>query len=286
MGRFNFRIFLLLIAISSSGCSSLLYAPLKRVKVYEPSKIGLHEEEIWIDSLDQNRLHGWYFKNKENKPAKAILLFFHGNGENLSTHFASLAWILDYGYDYIIFDYRGYGFSDDMPLYPEATVRDGISALRYTKNRFKDTPLVVFGQSLGGAVALRALYEVRNEIGVHLLVIDSSFLSYQKVSRRVLSHHALTWLFQPLAWLVIRDGWSPLNKTKDLPPWPKLVLHGDKDQIVDFDLGKELFDELSDPKEFWQIKDGLHTDAFWRHRGEYREKFLIKLESLFAKKNS
>src|SRR4051812_3784255 len=102
-------------ALSCTGCSSLLYQP-SREQIYEPTKLGLEQpEDRFFPSTDGTLLHAWYFRSDPKKQPKALIAFFHGNGENLSTHFASLAWILPFGYDFMIFDYRGYGRSQGDP---------------------------------------------------------------------------------------------------------------------------------------------------------------------------
>jgi fermentation-respiration switch protein FrsA (DUF1100 family) len=199
----------------------------------------------------------------------------------MSSHFASLAWILQYGYDYLIFDYRGYWKTEGKPS-PENTVKDGITVLKYARDHAPGTPLVIFAQSLGGAIALRSYIDAKNEIPARLVVIDSSFASYKSVGRDVLSRSWLTWIFQPLASVLLSDQWAPGKRVREVSPTPLLVMHGDLDQVISFKQGEKLFEAAAEPKEFWKIEGGYHTDAFWRHKGIYRQRFLEKLESMFG----
>ena len=264
----------------------MLYQPLDQ-QVYDPEKGGFRYEDVTFQAADGVALHGWYFKSTVQKEPKALLVFFHGNGENMSTHFVTLSWLLDYGYDFFIFDYRGYGSSQGDPT-PEGTVKDGIAAINYAGTRALKSqtkyPLVVFAQSLGGAVALRSLIDMKkapgNTVWPKLIVVDSSFLSYKAAARAVLAHSWITWILQPFTYLVLSDEWAPGDAVKSLAPTPLVVMHGDKDQLVDYSLGLDLFDKAGEPKEFWKIEGGKHIDSFWRHGDVYRTKLLNRLKDL------
>ena len=52
---------------------------------------------------------GWYFKQPKGKVVKARLLFFPGNAENVSSHFVSLYWLLEHGYEFLLYAYRDFG---------------------------------------------------------------------------------------------------------------------------------------------------------------------------------
>lgn len=269
----------LIAAYFTLGCSSLLYYPTRYEHVYR-NRMPIKPEDVAFTSEDGTKLHGWYFKAKSEKPKNCSILFFHGNAQNLSTHFFALYSAPNRGYDYFIFDYRGYGHSDELAPSPETTVRDGKAALRWLKARHPERPIVVFGQSLGGAVALRTVIEMKDEIAPKAVYVDSTFSSYRAVGRNVLSKSWITWLFQPLAYLLLRDRWAPERELDRLPPIPLVVIHGDKDPTVDYSMGERLFAKASEPKEFWRIPGGQHTDFMWRDGGAHAEKFYASLDAI------
>ncbi len=268
-----------------SGCSTLLYFP-TREQHYDPNRAGLRWEDVEFKSQDGTRLGGWYFHHKDPKlkTPKATLVFFHGNGENRTSHFTTLVWLLDEGYDFFIFDYRGYGNSEGTPD-PKGTVEDGMAAIRWAhqnklNHKTPDVPLVVFAQSLGGAVALRSLIELKKEVPIAWIVVDSSFQSYQWAGMSVLSQSIVGSLFQPFSFLALSDEWAPGDRIKELAPTPILIMHGDQDQMIHYRLGERLFITAGEPKEFLRIEGGYHTDAFWRHQGKYKKIFLEKLSAI------
>lgn len=252
------------------GCSSLLYYP-SGASFTNPLKLQHKPESVFFRSEDGTRLHGWYFRSP-TRPAKATLLFFHGNAQNLSAHFYSLYWALDKGFDFFIFDYRGYGISEGEPT-PEGTVRDGRAALAWI-NEHKDpaSKLIIFGQSLGGIIALKVACE--SPTAFDKIVVDSTFHSYRSIGRKVLTRSWITWPFQWLGWLLMSDSESPKDCIEKISPKPILIVHGTNDRVVEYEFGEKVFQLAEEPKEFWRVEEGGHTDFLFRNGFEYQERFV------------
>jgi fermentation-respiration switch protein FrsA (DUF1100 family) len=267
---------LLCCILALSGCSSLLYFP-TRIEHVDRKKMPVQPIDINFPSEDGTNLHAWQFHAVKGESSKCVILDFHGNGQNLSTHFFSLYWVLEHGLDYMIFDYHGYGSSEGKPS-PKATVEDGHAALRKIHQLYPDKKIVVLAQSLGGAVGVRSVVDIKNEVPVILVFADSTFDSYRTAARTVLSHHWLTWLFQPIGWLVMSDTYAPGNDVAKLSPIPLVVIHGDQDTEVDISNGHDLFDRAASPKEFWEVPGGHHIDALYRP--EIQQRFLDKIDSV------
>lgn len=263
----------------SVSCSSLLYYPSKNLFV-DPQSLHLEPEEIWIESTNNAKLFAWYFHTRKEK-AKAIIVYFHGNAENISSHYLNLVWTLEKGYDLFTFDYRGYGRSSDTQATPENTLEDGIRAVRWVHKKNPDLPIILIGQSLGGAIALRTAIELKNEIPFQLIIADSTFISYKKAGQYVLSKTWITWPFQWLSYLVLSDEYAPRERISEISPIPLLIIHGTNDQVISFELGEEIFLKASEPKEFWRIKNGSHIDVF--SRIEYQKKIMEKINATAKK---
>jgi fermentation-respiration switch protein FrsA (DUF1100 family) len=269
-------LFTALAAFSLSACSSLLYYPTRGLH-FPPARFGLAPEEVNLTSADGTKLFGWLFRHHGKGAARGAILLYHGNGENLSSHYITMIWTLSHGYDLFTFDYRGYGLSEGKPD-PAGTVADGEAALRWLRARYPRTPIVLYGQSLGGAVALRNAIDLKGEVRPAALVADSTFASYRAVARRVLARGWLTWAFQWLPWLVLSDRYAPDGEIDRIAPVPLLVLHAESDEVVPFRCGEEIFGQAKDPREFWKIPGGGHTDVYLRHGDIYQKKFLAWLE--------
>lgn len=275
------RSLLLLLVPILSGCSSILFQPSPYL-YYDPAKLNLRFDEVHFPSLDGTSLYGWYFHHQgPNVTPKGVIFFAHGNAQNISSHFTSLVWTLDHGYDFFIFDYRGYGTSKgDVPTAKEG-VTDTIAALRWTDAKAKKTgvPLLAFGQSLGSALLVRALVEEKKTIHPVLIGLDSSFLSFQWAGASVLSQYWITTPFQPLAFLFLSDEWAPRLRIQELAPTPIVVIHGDQDRVIDFKLGKETYDAALPPKTFIRAPGAGHIQSFWGPEGQNIQKlFLEKMD--------
>lgn len=274
------RLFFLIIpgVILLNGCSSLFYYPDKEHLYYDPKAAGYAPEDIYFTDVAQRKLHGWWFPAKKS-PAKATIIFFHGNAENLTSHYLQLAWITDEGYNFFIFDFPGYGLSEGKPT-PKSCLDSGHAAVDWVaKNKSQGGPIIIYGQSMGGIVALRTAIDKKSEINLKLVVADSTFESFQRIVSVKLTHFWLTWPLQPLSYVLVSDHWAP-GDLKSISPVPVLVIHGQKDVVVEPELGEKVFEKLAEPKTLWRIPDGTHTDVYWRNDYKYRKEFLSFLENL------
>ncbi|MGE0632745.1 MAG: alpha/beta hydrolase [Pseudobdellovibrionaceae bacterium] len=268
-----FKILFFIFFLGHTGCSSLLYYPDRRLYV-DPRLLEPVPEEKTID-FQNIKVHGWYFRSPV-RPAKAVVLYFHGNGQNRSAHFYSLYWLIKEGYDLAIFDYLGYGQTAGEPN-PENTVRLAVEIIRSVRNLNKDLPIVVYGNSLGGAIALRAVRELQQEFKPALVIADSTFLSYKKAARAVMSRSALLWALQPLAYVVMSDEWAPRDLLRELNQIPILVIHSRSDEVIPFELGEQVFAYAPEPKEFWIREKTLHNQGYEDAEGTLLKKKLLSI---------
>ena len=278
------QVFLALLSFMASGCSSLLYQPTTNTHYY-PEALDLAPEEVWISGEPPGQparepLHGWYFHSPS---PQGLVVFFHGNAENITSHFQTLAFLPKNNYDYFIFDYRGFGkskFAESRSPSPQTTLEDGIAVLKWSEARAMKSklPWVAFGQSLGGNILLRALQDSRIE--PRAAILDSTFLSYPDVAQSILARTVLLWPFQWLGPLTLSDHYAPKQESLSRLPgsYPILILHGDQDPVVPFEQGMQVYRAVREPKVFWRILNGRHTDALWAHEWRYRDRFLALLD--------
>lgn len=268
---FGVRLALCFLFVVASACDSVLYYPTHDV-VNKPEDSGATVENIWFQNEEGAKLHGVYFRHlNTSRPARAVFVFFHGNGSNLTGHFPHLIWTLKQDFDFFIFDYQGYGESPGEPT-PKGTLLDGKAAVRYVASRYPELPLIIFGQSLGGAVAMRTVIELKDEIKPGLIIVDSSFISYREVARNIVSRYGLG---SVLSIFLPSDEFAPVDRVAEIAPIPMLIYHGNLDQIVDYKFGLQIFEKAGSSKEFWTVFSGQHTDAFSkRHNGIYKQALL------------
>lgn len=251
---------LVLLAVCG-GCNGVFFQPNDRF-YYHPHQFGLSHRELRFQSADGTRLHGWFLPAVG--PSKATIIFFHGNAANISNHIYAVRWLPRAGYDVLLFDYRGYGQSEGEPDRPGA-ISDGAAAIGLARRMAggDSHPLIVYGQSLGGALAVNALAEAGTE-GVRALILESTFASYQEAARLIMDGAWITWPFQyPFAYLFFTDDQSPLDAMQAIAGVPALVIHREGDRTVPFAAGQALFDALPNPdKTFWAVPGGGHIVTF------------------------
>lgn len=269
-------------AHSMCSCSTLLYYPTD-IKYVSESKLKYPPTELSIKLDDKIELTAWLFEPPNPQLNNTIFVFFHGNGQNLSAHFRSLYWILDYEYSFLIFDYPGYGTSSGVPT-PKNTIESGVAALKWVKQKYPNRKLAVFSQSLGGNVALSVLSELNKthseEIeNLCLVVAESSFPSYQNVAQKMLNKKWFTWPLQWLPYLVLSDSHAISKSYSHLPNSNYISIHGEQDALVPFEQGEKLFQLLPPTKEFWKISGGGHINTFTSSTAQtYRERLIQKIK--------
>ena len=224
-------------------------------------------------------LHGWLLSPRD-RVSRGTILFLHGNAENISTHVQSVLWLVQEGYTVFAFDYRGYGWSGgEAPDIP-GVHRDARAALSHILSLPGVSPdrLVVFGQSLGAAVAVHTVATASSDRRPRALILDSPFAGYRRIVRDKLSSPIVTW---PLAWPVswfFDDEYSPERWIGKIAPVPVIVIHGTADRVVPYAHGKMLYDLASDPKGIWTVEGGGHATAL--RNPEVRGQFLAFLDSV------
>ncbi len=251
------------------SCNSSLYYPSPHKYVNE-KELKPRPQEVYVNSSKNNQLMSWFFQATTPKPITVV--FAHGNAQNLSSHFRNVHWLLNKGINYLIIGYPGYGSNKGSPS-PRTTVEATTLGINWVhKSRPKDA-IFLLGQSLGGNIILRALSEYPKPDIFCGIAIEGSFSSYKKIAQFALAQNGLFWFFQWLPYLVIDDSWAIAGHFNDLPHIPYLIIHGSADNIVPFDMGKKLFNQLPSNKVFWGVDGGKHIDTFFKYPS-YRDRFV------------
>ncbi len=260
-----------------NACNGLFYYPTRTI-YSRPEQQPTRSEEVWFASADGTLLHGWFLHAAGEGVPSGTVIFFHGNAQNLTSHVYFVNWLPVLGFQLFVFDYRGYGRSEGR-VTRAGVHEDCIAAIDYVRGRadVDAERLLIFGQSLGGACALAALGEGIRERGAEFrrgirgIAVESAFVSYRGMANRALGGTFLTW---PLVWVLIGDAHSPAGSLEHLAPIPLLVIHGDRDRVVPFDRGEELFARAPEPKEFLRVEGGDHTSAFTMFAAVFRPRLV------------
>jgi uncharacterized protein len=256
--KYHLKRYFLLFILIISGCTSVFFHP-QSALVRTPAQLNLVYEDIYFNTVDNVRLHGWWLPSQTQQ--QGTILFLHGNAENISTHIGSVFWLPPVGFNVFLFDYRGYGLSEGTTDV-DGLHRDVEAALTTVKQRFNaSSHLIVFGQSLGASLAITSLAKSAHREAVRAIIIDSSFTSYRQLAQEKLASFWLTWALQwPLS-LSINDTYQPIKDIARLSPIPILIIHGTADQVVPVHHAKQLYAAAKQPKQLWLIPNGKHIQS-------------------------
>ena len=222
----------------------LVYFPMRELET-TPRALGIDYEDVRLKTEDGVQLHGWFVATPA---ARATVLFFHGNGGNISHRLERIGIFRQLGLNVLLFDYRGYGRSDGAPS-EQGTYRDARAAWRYlTETRgLSPSTVILYGESLGGAVATHLAAAQKPSA----VVVESSFSSMVDLGAEV-----YPWL--PVRWISRYVYPSAQNLARVHAP--VLIIHSRDDEIIPFQHGQALFAAAREPKEFLEIRGG-HNDG-------------------------
>jgi len=253
------RPFLLALTFCLAGCTPAFFQPSSAI-FSTPGQFGLDYEPVEIRAADGTELFAWFLPARGT--ARASVLYLHGNGENISTQFANVAWMPARGFNVLALDYRGYGGSQGSPSFAGVQL-DIDAAMRALLARPDVDPerIIVFGQSLGASLAVHYVAHSKYRASVRAVVLDSPFSDYRLIAREKLAGFFLTWPFQWLPSMTVENGYSPAASIKALSPIPVLFIHGDQDLVVPLHHSQRLYESAGQPKQLWVVPDTGHIQA-------------------------
>ncbi|MBM3253229.1 MAG: alpha/beta hydrolase [Candidatus Omnitrophica bacterium] len=232
-----------------------IYFPIGPIE-FTPKEVGLLYEDIFFKTKDNKLLNGWFVPKDSSR---GTIIFCHGNAGNISHRLEFIKMFHNLGLSVFIFDYRGYGKSKGTPT-EKGTYLDAEASYGYVSSRsdIDKEKIIIYGESLGSAVAV----DLATNVNAKVLITFGCFTRTEDMAKRI-------YPFLPL-WLMVSMKYDSLYKIKGIKI-PKLIIHSQNDEIVPFDLGKKVFKEAPEPKEFYMMRGG-HNDAILINREEFLER--------------
>tara|TARA_B100000886_G_C20345262_1_gene458381 strand:- start:112 stop:852 length:741 start_codon:yes stop_codon:yes gene_type:complete len=223
----------------------LLYLPSENN--YLDDQIEFSYEEIFIDVEKNLKLKAWFIENDLKR--YKTLVFFHGNAGNLSNRVYKLNKLSKLNLNVLIIAWRGFSGNDGEPseknLYNDAKMAINWLNLVGVENK----NIVLYGESLGTGVAV----ELGQNNRFDSIILESPFTSMEKAAKNF-----YPWL--PIKFL-LKDKYDTENKIENIK-LPILIMHGKKDKIVPFKMGKKLFELANEPKSSYFTNEDDHMLEF------------------------
>ncbi len=267
----------------------LPYSIIKPYKFSEnitPSDIGIKSVDVNIIVEDSINLKGYWVKSASIKP-KAVMLLIHGVG-GCKEHFLHLAKRLTaLGIESVLMDSRAHGESGGQYCtYGFKEKNDIAVVIDYIKAKNDSISIGIWGNSMGGAIAIQALeLDKRIEFGI----IESTFTNLNEIVYDYQKNYTYNIGLKPFCSIALNEAGkiagftpnkvSPLASVRNIEQ-PVLIAHGEADQNIKFDYGKQLFENLSSiDKKFIPVKGAGHLDMRKIGGDKYAkaiEKFIVE----------
>jgi pimeloyl-ACP methyl ester carboxylesterase len=227
---------------------SMIY-PAPPVRVPSPPPEPLEAVHLELgDGETGGGVVAWCLEAQE--PTSPLVLFFHGNGENLETMrmAGTFEAFHELGVAVLAVDYPGYGNSPGTPSEP-AVHASADAALAWVREHSEKRPVVAAGWSLGAAVAIALA--ARSEGRLDGLIALSPWTSLPDVARNVFPG--------PVVRFALSERYDSLALAPDLE-LPTLLVHGQQDSIIPIDQGRRLADAWGGFAKWVEIRDAGHND--------------------------
>lgn len=222
-------------------------------------------ETVQFESADKVKLHGWFVPAVINEQgeqnamlAKGTVIQVHGNAANITNHWSFVSWLPSLGYNVFVFDYRGYGQSENIQPTIKGLYEDTQVAILYVVNRkdINNEQLFILGQSLGGNNSLAALAGLPqiDQDKICAMVIDSTFYSYSAIANDKLKGSGV----------LVGNKYSANHSLEKLRSIPILFLHGKVDRIIPYQHTEQLYGLGKENRSMVLIEGADHLAALYQ----------------------
>ena len=238
---------------------NLLYHPSENN--YQNDTIQFNHQEIFIKVNDEIKLKSWII-NKDLKNFKT-LVFFHGNAGDLSNRIYKLNELDKLNINILLISWRGFSGNEGYPT-EKNLYEDAEAAIKWlNKKKVSNSQIILYGESLGTGVAV----EIASKNNFNSIILESPFTSIENSAK-------IYYPYLPVKFL-LKDRYDSISKIKKINS-PILIMHGRKDDIVPFFMGKKLFEKANSPK------DSYFTDID-DHMMEFNSQLLNKIKDFITK---
>ena len=225
---------------------------------------------------DEAKIEGMLFQPENPKKAKTTFLFFHGNSGNMGARSKLLLDLKDTFNAYVVtIEYRGYGNCYGFPS-ESGLITDAKSVLERIKNdeKLKDTKIIVYGRSLGGAVSIALANEVK---GIDGLILENTFTCIKDVAIKMKQFDRIPEFIFDI--VLYPNSWDSKSRISNIHV-PTLFISGLKDEIVNPKFMKELYNTCKSKKKIlYTVEDGMHNDTNIKGK-DYHKKIQELIENL------
>ncbi len=234
---------IIILSVLYTNQETLIFRPYPLAQNYSYSFPFDFEELNW--QIEENTtINALHFKAKESK---GVVLYFHGNGGNLAGWGGIAEDFLSRNYDLIIYDYRGYGKSTGKIQSQEDLLKDALYAYDYTKERYAESKIILYGRSLGTGLAIY----LAKEKNPKKLILETPYNNFTDVAK----YH---YPYLPTFLMKYKlDSESLIEFVK----CPIYIFHGTEDIIIPLEYARKLESKIKGNYKFFLITNAGHNDV-------------------------
>lgn len=235
-----------IVAVSIAGCGlqTRLIFPARKIDPGHALTLPAGASEIVITTEDGVRLSAIHFARFRSEK---IILYFHGNAENLKSWQYGHKYFEAMQFDYLVFDYRGYGKSGGV-ISEVGLYRDGEAVYAFARNLgYADSNIILHGRSIGTGIAV----ETARGKKMHALILESPYANLRDMIYREY------WFMLPRLYLAY--SLNSCEKMGEIHA-PVFILHGTEDGVIPHRYGEALYRCAQEPKTLISIPGGGHND--------------------------
>lgn len=261
-----YKLSTLVSVVALTGCTSistLFFYPQKAL-ISTPHDSGLEYQDVWLKAEDGTNLHAWWIPAQGTElDSNSMVLYLHGNAENISSHSHSIYWLAKSGVSVFSLDYRGFGASEGKARLPEM-LQDLEAAALWMKQEYPEKQLIILGQSIGSVLAINFTAQAAQKYDIHALILDAPLTSIAAAARSAMSSNIVGWFIWPFT-VLIPSQWDSVKHIEKIN-LPVLIMHSPDDAIIPYKQGRKLYKkwQQAHPEQqlCWLDSKGPHIMSF------------------------
>jgi len=256
------------VVITPAFAERFLFLPERLDSTSPPVVAGTPARDIWLTAEDGTRIHSWFFEVSGDAP---IVILFHGNAGHIGHRVPLVADFVSRQLSVLLVDYRGYGWSEGRPS-EKGLYLDGAAAYGFAADQLGGARnVVLFGSSLGAAVATHVAS--RSEVGC--LVLEAPFTSLDEIAAAVYPFLP-SFLFRRLRGRL--DTLTEISRVSS----PLLVIHGTRDRIVPSRMGEKIYRAAPEPRTWFPVEGAGHNDVCYVGGDDYFDRIALFIQQALA----
>ena len=205
------------------------------------------ENELQDTMIEEIKLKSWIIE-KDFKKYKTLVIF-HGNAGHLSNRIYKLNELYKLDINILLISWRGFSGNKGSPT-EQNLYKDAEAAIKWLNEKnINNNQIILYGESLGSGVAV----ELGKKNNFNSIILESPFTSIENSAK-------IYYPYLPVRFL-LKDRYDSIGKIKMINT-PILIMHGKKDDVIPFSMGKELFEKANSPKQSYFTADDDHMMEF------------------------